>query len=312
MTKAKAHKAQAETRAVPDHPGIRTSVIRVDPRELKLLELNPRYMKSETYQALVRNVKRDRALTQIPFAWKIDDGWEVLSGNHRVMAAIDAGLPEIDLQVTEDSLTPDQRRAIQISHNALVGEDDPAILKQLYEEIGDLDWRQYAGLDDKTLGLLEDVTLEPLGEANLDYTTVSLVFLPDELETATKALQDARSMVKPDRTWLAPFTAHNAVLDALSEAGDAGDVTNVATQLLLILRVFDQHRTELAELWDVDDANRHTWVPLSTILGGDRVPIEVARKLKQAVERIAGQQKIAPHDRWKVLEVLAAEHLAHG
>ena len=150
---------------------MQTRIIQVDPKRLKLLETNARYMRHEQYNRLVENVKRDGRLTSIPFAalWRYytqedplpmdEDGglvWEVLSGNHRVMAAIDAGLTEIDCMVTEDPLPKPQRVAIQLSHNAIAGEDDPAILKQLYQEIGEVDLKLYAGLDDKMLALLDE------------------------------------------------------------------------------------------------------------------------------------------------------------
>jgi hypothetical protein len=40
--------------------------------------------------------------------------------------------------------------------------------------------RQYTGLDDKTLDLLEKVDVASLGEANLDFAGVQFMFLPDE------------------------------------------------------------------------------------------------------------------------------------
>ena len=72
-----------------------TRVIQIDPRELKLLKLNARYMRHEEYQRLVANIKRDGQLTSAPFACKDGDKYLVLSGNHRTQAAIAAGLKSI-------------------------------------------------------------------------------------------------------------------------------------------------------------------------------------------------------------------------
>lgn len=91
---------------------MKTKVIKVNPKELKLLEVNARYMKHEEFQRLVDNVKRDGCLTQLPFCCLDEDwNWMVLSGNHRVQAAISAGLEEIEVQVTEDELTKDQKNS---------------------------------------------------------------------------------------------------------------------------------------------------------------------------------------------------------
>lgn len=75
--------------------GITTRIERMDPKALKLLERNARFMRQETYARLVDNVRRDGRLTSVPFAIREPDGrYLVLSGNHRTMAAIDAGLEE--------------------------------------------------------------------------------------------------------------------------------------------------------------------------------------------------------------------------
>lgn len=44
-----------------------TKIIKVNPKELKLLELNARFMKANEFKKLVSNVKRDGCLTQLPF-----------------------------------------------------------------------------------------------------------------------------------------------------------------------------------------------------------------------------------------------------
>src|SRR4051794_17396228 len=107
-------------------------------------------MRHEQYQQLVANIRRDEGLTSTPFVWHDVEADEriVLSGNHRVKAAVEAGLEEVHWLETSDPLTEGQRLGIQLSHNAIVGEDDLSILKTLYEKIDELDWREYAGLDD--------------------------------------------------------------------------------------------------------------------------------------------------------------------
>ena len=76
---------------------INTRIIEIDPRELKLLKMNARFMRHEEFQRLVANIKRDGQLTSAPFAAldPADGKYEVLSGNHRVQAAISAGLQTI-------------------------------------------------------------------------------------------------------------------------------------------------------------------------------------------------------------------------
>jgi hypothetical protein len=46
-------------------------------------------MRHETYAQLVANIRRDGKLTSVPFAFRDGEKYTVLSGNHRVRAAID-------------------------------------------------------------------------------------------------------------------------------------------------------------------------------------------------------------------------------
>ncbi|WP_282702692.1 hypothetical protein [Streptomyces sp. CC219B] len=62
-----------------------------------------------------------------------------------------------------------------MKHRAIPGEDDPATLKTLYEELEGVSMRLYSGLDDKTLDLLDEVSVPSLAEANLDFATVHRV-----------------------------------------------------------------------------------------------------------------------------------------
>jgi len=44
--------------------------------------------------------------------------------------------------------------AIHLSHNAIAGQDDLAILRELFDEINDVALKEYSGLDDVVLGKL--------------------------------------------------------------------------------------------------------------------------------------------------------------
>lgn len=305
-----------------------TEILRLPLRKLKLLEVNARFMRHETFQRLVDNIRRDGRLTSVPFAalsgfYSEDDEperdadgelvWEVLSGNHRVKAAIEAGIEEADVMVTRQPLSRQQRIAIQLSHNALVGEDDPATLKQLYEQLQDVDWRLYSGLDDKTLELLENVKIDSLAEANLDFQTVTMTFLPDELERAKEAFAEAHKLIAADEVWLARLADYERTLDALDYTGRSYNVSNIATALMLVLAIFERHRTDLTEgfLDEVTGELRHNgWVPLVSIFGTDAVPADVAATIRRAVRLMRDRGECQPNSLWRALEYWAADYLA--
>jgi ParB-like chromosome segregation protein Spo0J len=203
-------------------------------------------MTAEQRARLTENIKADGALTSVPFCCRDDDGeWLVLSGNHRVRAAIDAGLDAIPVLVTDDALSHDRRVAIQLSHNSIVGQDDIATLVALYESLGSVDARAYSGLDDAILNALDKPAPAPISESSLDFRIVTFLLLPNEVERAAAALDQADSMIASDEVWAARAEDFERLMAALEAAGKAGNVRNRAAQLGIVLDVFERHAHEL-------------------------------------------------------------------
>jgi ParB-like nuclease domain len=296
---------------------LRRHIETVDPRALTLLEVNARFMRKETFDRLVDNVRRDGGLTSVPLVW--DDAGAgrrvVLSGNHRIMAAIDAGLDQVEVMVVDQPLSRARQVALQLSHNAIEGEDDPATLKHLYDELDDVDWRSYSGLDDKQLGLLAELNLEGLSEANLDFAAVQLVFLPHELDAARTAIDEAKSITQADARWLAAYTDYEPTLDALATAHGAHNVGNVATALGVILAVFERHLDELRDgVWYDPESgeatvNARRLVPVETILSGRSMPADAAAVVAKAIDAAVRAGAVPVEERWRALELFAAAYL---
>lgn len=253
---------------------INTRIIEIDPRELKLLKMNARFMRHEEFQRLVANIKRDGQLTSAPFAAldPADGKYEVLSGNHRVQAAISAGLQTIPCIITDDPLSEEQRIAIQLSHNAIVGQDDPDILKKLYDKILDIDLKEYSGLDDKTLGLLDKAQSQAMSEANLEFQVLSIVYLPDELKAAQAVIDKARDAVKNcENVWLATDKEYEKWLDAQEIASSAYNVKNVSAAILNSLVIdadgenYDFKTFQFSGVKDVIDATCNMLSALTNI-----------------------------------------------
>ena len=289
---------------------IKTRIQRVDPRGLTLLEENARYMTHEQFKRLVHNIQEDGCLTSAPFVWHDtkNDKFIVMSGNHRTKAAIEAGLSEIDIIVTSSELTESQRIAIQISHNTISGQDDLATLKNLYDKILDIDMKEYSGIDDKTLDLLKDVKPLSLGGANLKFQTLSLVFLPNEMEEAKAALTEALKIVKSDEKWATRFSQYDLWLDAVETAGSAYGVRNIATSLGLIQDVFNSHIGDVRAGWDHDKVDKKSMVPLSTAIGTDKILVGTAKIIAKACDAAVSRGEVKPEEKWKLLEKLCLEY----
>lgn len=286
-----------------------TKVIKVNPKEIKLLEVNARFMTADEFQKLVENVKRDGCLTQLPFC-VYNDEWEleVLSGNHRVQAAIEAGLEEIDVQITEETLTKDQRIGIQLSHNAISGKDDMAILKQLYESIDDVNMKAYSGLDDETLKLLDNINTQSMSYSGLQYQVLNIMFLPSEIEEIKKVFSNVMKEVRQNEALMLRMAEYDKYLDTLNEVSKGTRIKNTAVGFMAMLEIVKNHMEELKEVW-IDDAKDKEYVPISTIVGRSDIKAKDGRVLNKAVERLVSKGEIKKTDKESALVVLAEKYL---
>lgn len=283
--------------------------------DLTPLEVNARFMPQETYQRLVDNLRADGALTSTPLIYAGDGEYPtghelILSGNHRVAAAVDAGIEEGWCLLVDQHIPNARQRALQLSHNAIEGQDDLAILKQLYESIDDIDLRGYAGLDDKTLELLDKVDLESLSEANLDFHTVQLVFLPAEADTARAALDTLTRSV--DETWLAAYRDYNQVLDSLASAHSSHNIGNVATALGVLIALVERHLTDLQDGYLAPESPepRHKGhVGLEVVFGSRTVPAATAAALTRALRAAVDSGTVEPGKPWQLLDQMLADYL---
>ena len=275
--------------------------------QLRLLEKNARFMPYETFQKLVSNIKRDGGLTSVPFCWKRGEGdFLVLSGNHRVMAAKEAGLPEVLVMYTDKELSRQEQIAIQLSHNSLAGEDDLNILKSLWDEIDDLALKYYSGLDDKVLEEMEKNSQKTLSEVNLDYKVLLFMFLPEEIENVDAVLETAQEG-KGDEVRLAALSQFERLLAATSTVKASHNIKNSAVALEIVLNVFENHLEDLQAGW-IDDEKHRNGVPISTIFGTDTVPLATAKVIKKAVDRMVDSGEIQVKEKWKAPEMWALKY----
>lgn len=293
---------------------INTEIIEIDPNEVKLLETNARFMRHETFQQLVDNIKKDGRLTQLPFCTLEDDGkYMVLSGNHRVQASIEAGLKTIEVMVTHDKLSEARKLAIQLSHNSISGEDDPAILKSLYEEIENIDFKVYSGLDDKTLELLEKVQPESIAEVNLEFQNLNIVFLPTELEKTKENMEEMEVLLNDGENWLVSFDQYDDFMDSMESISSSYDVKNVATTFLIMMDMIKANHSLMIDGWydkKEQEAKHNNWIPIETLLNNHKLPAKSASIIEKALNKMMSQGDITSKNKWQGLEYLAADYLA--
>jgi hypothetical protein len=209
-----------------------------DPGELKLLEKNARYMKAEQFQTLVENVRKDGNLSSLPLCYREKDGkLRVLSGNHRVMAARQARLGSVLVMVVADEKDSDERLAIQLSHNAIAGQDDLVILKDLWESIKSVQARIYAGLDSETVKALQGIQFAAITEQRLRYKLTSFLFLPEELDDFDQVLKETAAAFAGDAVYLAHLNTFDAFFELIVRVKKRCQIKNSAAAFLKLLEL---------------------------------------------------------------------------
>jgi hypothetical protein len=226
----------------------------VDPHDLKAAAKNARFMSGQMFQQLVENIKRDGGLTSAPFCWRDAQGvTHIMSGHHRVDAAIKAGEEFILILYTDRELSKQEQIAIQLSHNSISGEDEPTTLRELWNEILAIDLKAYSGLDDQVLKSFEPVKIDSLGEQNPAFQEITLAFFPSEIERVNDVL--TRLAARRRAYYVAQIEQFDRFVDRLMDFKEAAGIYNSATAILAILDIVEEWLAQQADAGEIEESN---------------------------------------------------------
>jgi len=211
----------------------------VDPKEPKAAPKNARFMRQEVFQQLVANIRRDKGLTSLPFCWKDRKNiYHILSGHHRIEAAIAAGHENIMILYTDARLTEEERVSIQLSHNSLAGEDEPTILRELWGQIKSVQMKQYSGLDDAVLNSYKPIQIASLGEKTPGFQEVYFLFFPSEVEKLDEFMKRLGTLTK--KRYVGRLDEFDRFVEMLLNFKDASGIYNSATAMLEIIEIVEE------------------------------------------------------------------------
>ena len=214
----------------------------MDPKDISLLKKNARILKKDVFQQLTANIGRDKRLSSVPLCHR-------LSGNHRVQASVEAGIERILVMIIEEDLTRSQAVAIQLSHNALVGEDDPALLAELWAEIEDIAAKTYAGLSSDVVEKLDKIDLTSFTTPQVSTRTMTFAFVDSEAERLNAVLDDLDGLPAKE-IWLADVGQFDRFFDLLEATKRTFDVRNASLAMLKLMDLAEEaianHKPEQA------------------------------------------------------------------
>ncbi len=200
-------------------------------------------MTDDQFSRLVVNLKRDGCLTSAPTVYGENGRLVVLSGNHRVQAAIKAGIEDADVIEIVSTLTDEQKVAIQLSHNSITGDDDPNVLKELYDSLG-FELKEYSGLSDDAFAL-EDLDTTVLSVGRPLYEELVISFLPEDRE----AFESYLARIEKDKGRKEQIAAHyddfKQVFETIIAVKEHAKVHNGAVALRLMAELATERMAQL-------------------------------------------------------------------
>ena len=152
-----------------------------------------------------------------------------------MQGAAHAGIEQILILIIDRELTRQEQVAIQLSHNAIEGKDDPVILKELWDEIELIDLKLYAGLDSEIIKELEKMEFISIIEARPDYKHLMMLFLPEETEEIRKILGEADLFFSGDENYILSKKHYDEVFRLLVDIKDKYNIINNPTAFMKII-----------------------------------------------------------------------------
>ncbi len=211
----------------------------VPPSEIRPVDKNAHFMPKRVWDSLRANVEKDGNLSSLPFCWRHPDGtYESMSGNHRVKVAAETGVSHILTLYTDEALSKPERLAIQLSHNALVGQENFTTLRELWEEIDDLSLRVYTGLDEQYLETMAPVNIQRINEAALRFEEVTLMFIPAEVERIKNVVPLLGKATR--HRFAGRLQEWDSFFEMLLTFKEAAGIVNTSTAFLAIIDIVEE------------------------------------------------------------------------
>ena len=254
--------------------------------EIDYLDKNARYMTKEQFSALTANIAKDQALSSVPLVYrKPEDGrLLVLSGNHRIKAAAEAGITEFLVFLIDKKLTRQELVSIQLSHNAIQGQDDEQILKELWMELDEVEAMVYSGFTSEMIEKLKSTDFSAIREEPIRYEEVNLLFLPEDIETMREICEGLVEKSRNKITYAGRITEYNAILDGIIAAKQGQSIINTTIAFFAMAKVINEYLSgKVMNLQEAMEEGVEDTVAFSVGSTKKRISKETAKALRKAI-----------------------------
>lgn len=226
------------------------SIWKVELDELREQDKNARIMEKRKFDVLSQNMEGDKRLESLPYCTSQDDKgqFHIISGHHRVRAARQAGVKELIILADNKELTHSEIKAKQIAHNNLAGFDDPQVLRELYEEIDNVNAKIETGISDEDFKKLKQYTV-PSVSLDFDYEEVTILFLRSGYEE----FMDIIERMEKDELFIADRKEFSKYAKTVQKVAKEYDIRNIASIMLKITEIVRDYLDERDNQKDEQD-----------------------------------------------------------
>jgi hypothetical protein len=211
-------------------------------------EVNPRSMPQKMFNQLVDNVKGVGALESVPLCVRVGKRIQMVSGHHRLRAARAAGIKYILILLYEE-LSVSRIKSKQLAHNTITGQDDPELVKRVWDEITDIQAQFEAYVDPRVLNTVP----EPVSFKQVDVDmgtlskTILVIFLASQKIDFDLAVNRILPKAELDEVYLAQREVYDGWREALQRVRSDLDIVSIPTALAQMARLACERLDELAE-----------------------------------------------------------------
>ncbi len=270
----------------------------VDASEVREQDVNARSMDKKMFDRLATTIKRDKRLESLPLCALTEAGLEVVSGHHRIRAAVAAGVTKFFAIVDTTNLTPSQIKAKQLAHNSIQGKGDDQIVAAIYRDIQDAEAKLEAFIDRNVEIQVPKVKIGDV-DLNLDYRQVLVVFLPHEKERFEKVAKGIGAITTVYASEIERFEQFKSIANRISREYEIRSMGTVLSKMADIVAV------ELGE-----EPPEQERISLRDLFKTGYIPREAASVISQALERMEKNGDITKKNQWRALELWAADFLS--
>lgn len=205
------------------------------------MDKNARIMSPGKFERLVQNISTENGLESLPLGYKDPDNDRneilVVSGHHRTRACRTAGILEIHMLVYEKKLTMDELKAKQLAHNSLSGQDDPQLLREIYDSIANIDAQLESGITANDLMAdMEAIAADNI-VVEMDFEPIYLMFMSSQ----KKKFDDVISKLEKDAT---VYTADLKLFERFKQACTAvslkEDVRSISAIMVKMCEIIEK------------------------------------------------------------------------